>query len=94
MKTGDETVTISDEVPWLEDSYDAMIVAKLMIPFQVIDFGKEYKERIVDYMFSEYKVGRTSNPDILCNKQIKFDLFLKKHWSLMQIILQLDTTLL
>ena len=65
-----------------------------MIPFQVIDFSKEYKERIVDYMFSEYKVGRTPNPDILCNKEIKFDLFLKKHWSLMQIILQLDTTLL
>ena len=75
----DETVTISDECPWLEDSYDAMIVAKkLMIPFQVIDFSKEYKERIVDYMFSEYKVGRTPNPDILCNKEIKFDLFLKK----------------
>ncbi len=75
----DETVTISDECPWLEDSYDAMIVAKkLMIPFQVIDFSKEYKKRIVDYMFSEYKVGRTPNPDILCNKEIKFDLFLKK----------------
>ena len=56
-----------------------MIVAKkLMIPFQVIDFSKEYKKRIVDYMFSEYKVGRTPNPDILCNKEIKFDLFLKK----------------
>ena len=75
----DETVTISNECPWLEDSYDAMIVAKkLMIPFQVIDFSKEYKKRIVDYMFSEYKVGRTPNPDILCNKEIKFDLFLKK----------------
>ena len=75
----DETVTISDECPWLEDSYDAMIVAKkLMIPFQVIDFSKEYKKRIVDYMFNEYKVGRTPNPDILCNKEIKFDLFLKK----------------
>ena len=75
----DETVTISDECPWLEDSYDAMIVAKkLMIPFQVIDFSKEYKKRIVDYMFGEYKVGRTPNPDILCNKEIKFDLFLKK----------------
>ena len=78
----DETVTISDECPWLEDSYDAMIVAKkLMIPFQVIDFSKEYKKRIVDYMFSEYKVGRTPNPDILCNKEIKFDLFLKKGYS-------------
>ena len=73
----DESVTISAECPWLEDSYDAMIVAKkLMSPFQVIDFSKEYKKRIVDYMFSEYKVGRTPNPDILCNREIKFKSFL------------------
>ena len=89
----DETVTISDECPWLEDSYDAMIVAKkLMIPFQVIDFSKEYKKRIVDYMFSEYKVGRTPNPDILCNKEIKFDLFLKKalEFNVFELISGLD----
>jgi len=74
----DDTVTISDECPWLEDSYDAMMVAEsLGIPFQSIDLSKEYKERIVDYMFKEYQQGRTPNPDILCNREIKFDLFLK-----------------
>ena len=74
----DETVTISDECPWIDDSNDAMLVAnKLNIPFQVIDLSKEYKERIVEYMFSEYESGRTPNPDILCNREIKFDLFLK-----------------
>ena len=75
----DETVIIDDECPWIEDSNDALQVAeKLGIPFQVIDFSKEYKEKIVDYMFKEYKNGRTPNPDILCNREIKFDLFLKK----------------
>src|SRR5258708_6227389 len=73
----DDTVTISNECPWLDDSNDAMIVAQhLGIPFQAIDLSKEYKERIVDYMFAEYKVGRTPNPDILCNREIKFDIFL------------------
>ena len=74
----DESVTISDECPWIDDSNDAMLVAdQLGIPFQVIDLSAEYKERIVEYMFSEYKVGRTPNPDVLCNREIKFDLFLK-----------------
>jgi len=74
----DDSVTISDECPWLEDSNDAMLVAeKLGIPFQVVDLSKAYKERIVDYMFNEYKIGRTPNPDVLCNREIKFDLFLK-----------------
>ena len=73
----DTNVTISKECPWLEDSYDAMLVAeKLSIPFQVIDLSKDYKKKIVDYMFEEYKNGRTPNPDILCNREIKFDLFL------------------
>lgn len=73
----DESVTISAECPWLEDSHDAMIVAeKLGIPFQTVDLSEQYKERIVDYMFDEYKNGRTPNPDILCNREIKFDLFL------------------
>ncbi len=72
-----EEVTISNECPWLEDSYDAIMVSqKLGIPFQTVDLSKEYKERIVDYMFDEYSNGRTPNPDILCNKEIKFDLFL------------------
>ena len=75
----DESVIIDDDCPWIEDSNDALQVAEILeIPFQVIDFTKEYKERIVDYMFLEYKNGRTPNPDILCNREIKFDLFLKK----------------
>jgi tRNA-uridine 2-sulfurtransferase len=74
----DDTVTISDECPWLEDSNDAMLVAdKLGIPFQTIDLSKEYKTQIVDYMFAEYQQGRTPNPDILCNREIKFDVFLQ-----------------
>lgn len=74
----DDSVTISDECPWLEDSNDAMLVAnKLGIPFQTLDLSKEYKERIVDYMFNEYEKGRTPNPDVLCNREIKFDVFLK-----------------
>lgn len=74
----DDTVTISKECPWLDDSNDAMIVAQhLGIPFQTIDLSKEYKERIVDYMFAEYQSGRTPNPDVLCNREIKFDIFLK-----------------
>lgn len=73
----DDSVTISDECPWLDDSNDAMIVAeKLGIPFQTIDFSKEYKKQIVDYMFEEYQQGRTPNPDVLCNREIKFSLFL------------------
>tara|TARA_B110000879_G_C11156088_1_gene506936 strand:- start:247 stop:1437 length:1191 start_codon:yes stop_codon:yes gene_type:complete len=74
----DTSVTISKECPWVEDSNDAMSVAEtLEIPFQTIDLSKDYKERIVDYMFKEYKRGRTPNPDILCNREIKFDIFLK-----------------
>lgn len=74
----DTSVTISDECPWLEDSNDAMLVAeKLGIPFQVVDLSEQYKEKIVDYMFREYQMGRTPNPDVLCNREIKFDVFLK-----------------
>lgn len=74
----DDSVTISNECPWLEDSHDAMIVAqKLNIPFQAIDLSRQYKERIVDYMFAEYQAGRTPNPDVLCNREIKFDIFLE-----------------
>jgi tRNA-specific 2-thiouridylase len=74
----DDTVTISKECPWLEDSNDAMLVAeKLGIPFQTVDLSVEYKDRIVDYMFKEYEMGRTPNPDVLCNREIKFDVFLK-----------------
>lgn len=74
----DESVTLSSECPWLEDSNDAMLVAeKLGIPFQTVDLSKDYKARIVDYMFAEYERGRTPNPDVLCNREIKFDVFLK-----------------
>lgn len=74
----DESVTLSDECPWIDDSNDALLVAnQLGIPFQVIDLSKEYKERIVEYMFNEYSAGRTPNPDVLCNREIKFDVFLK-----------------
>jgi tRNA-specific 2-thiouridylase len=74
----DDSVTISNECPWLEDSNDAMLVAdKLGIPFQTVDLSQQYKERIVDYMFHEYKMGRTPNPDVLCNREIKFDVFMK-----------------
>ncbi|MGB1231234.1 MAG: tRNA 2-thiouridine(34) synthase MnmA [Winogradskyella sp.] len=73
----DDSVTISDECPWLEDSNDAVLVAdKLGIPFQTIDLSIQYKERIVDYMFNEYEKGRTPNPDVLCNREIKFDVFM------------------
>jgi len=74
----DESVTLSDECPWIDDSNDALLIAEqLNIPFQVIDLSKEYKEKIVDYMFNEYEAGRTPNPDVLCNREIKFDVFLK-----------------
>lgn len=74
----DDSVTISDECPWLDDSNDAMLVAeKLGIPFQTVDLSEQYKERIVNYMFNEYEKGRTPNPDVLCNREIKFDVFLK-----------------
>ena len=73
----DDSVTLSNECPWLDDSNDAMIVAqRLGIPFQTIDLSEDYKKRIVDYMFAEYQRGRTPNPDILCNREIKFDVFL------------------
>ena len=74
----DESVIINNDCPWIDDSNDAMLVAEhLGIPFQVLDLSKAYKERIVDYMFEEYAAGRTPNPDILCNREIKFDVFLK-----------------
>ena len=54
-----------------------MVAEKLSIPFQTIDLSKEYQTRIIDYMFDEYKNGYTPNPDVLCNREIKFDVFLK-----------------
>ena len=79
----DASVTLEDECPWIEDSNDALLVAqKLGIPFQVIDMSDLYKERIVDYMFDEYQKGRTPNPDVLCNREVKFDVFMKTALSL------------
>ena len=79
----DPDVTINHECPWIDDANDAMLIAEqLGIPFQVIDLSIDYKERIVDYMFKEYQAGRTPNPDVLCNREIKFDLFLKAALSL------------
>lgn len=79
----DASVTLEDECPWIEDSNDALLVAKrLGIPFRVIDMSVLYKERIVDYMFAEYEKGRTPNPDVLCNREVKFDVFMKTALSL------------
>jgi len=66
------------ECTWMEDRRDAMrVAAHLEIPFETLDLEKEYKKEVVDYMISEYKNGRTPNPDIMCNREIKFGAFLK-----------------
>ena len=79
----DDSVILDNECPWIEDSNDALLVAQTLgIPFQTIDLSAEYKTRIVDYMFAEYQAGRTPNPDVLCNREIKFDVFLKTALSL------------
>ena len=72
----DDSVTLDNACPWVDDANDALLVAQhLGIPFQVIDLSDAYKERIVNHMFAEYAAGRTPNPDVLCNREIKFDLF-------------------
>ncbi len=74
----DKSLTLNNECPWIEDSnYALEVCEQLEIPFQTIDLSKEYKERIIDYMINEYSIGKTPNPDILCNREIKFDVFLK-----------------
>jgi tRNA-specific 2-thiouridylase len=79
----DESVTINNECAWVDDSRDALLTAEhLGIPFQTVDFSVQYKERIVNYMFAEYEAGRTPNPDVLCNREIKFDLFLEAAMSI------------
>lgn len=75
----DTTGLLKADCPWLDDRYDAEAVArKLGIPFHFVDLSAEYHERVVDYMFAEYAKGRTPNPDVLCNREIKFDAFMKK----------------
>lgn len=64
--------------PWKQDYQDAKRVAvQLGIPFKVYDFQKEYRQKVVEYMIDEYKIGRTPNPDIMCNQEVKFKLFLE-----------------
>jgi tRNA-specific 2-thiouridylase len=68
---------ITSECTWEEDALIAKMVAKkLDIPFHIVDLSKDYKKRVVDYMFAEYQAGRTPNPDVLCNREIKFDTFM------------------
>lgn len=75
----DTTGVLKAECPWLDDKFDAEAVArKLGIPFHMVDLSDEYRARVVDYMFAEYEKGRTPNPDVLCNREIKFDSFLRK----------------
>ena len=70
------TGTLSGDCPWEDDVIFAQLVArKLDIPFEVVDLSDSYRERVVDYMFEEYRCGRTPNPDVLCNREIKFDMF-------------------
>ena len=73
----DRTGTITSRCTWEDDAMIAKMVAKkLDIPFHIVDLSKDYKQRVVDYMFAEYSKGRTPNPDVLCNREIKFDIFL------------------
>lgn len=75
----DTTGTLHGDCEWEEDRYVAEMVArKIGIPFHFVDLSDQYRQRVVDYMFSEYEKGRTPNPDVLCNREIKFDAFLKE----------------
>ena len=74
----DTTGTLHGDCEWEEDKFVAEMVAKkLGIPFHFVDLSGIYRQKVVDYMFSEYEKGRTPNPDVLCNREIKFDAFLK-----------------
>ena len=74
----DASTTLHGDCEWEEDRFVAEMVArKIGIPFYFVDLSEEYRKRVVDYMFDEYEKGRTPNPDVLCNREIKFDAFLK-----------------
>ena len=74
----DADATLHGDCEWEEDRFVAEMVArKIGIPFYFVDLSKQYRQRVVDYMFSEYEKGRTPNPDVLCNREIKFDAFLE-----------------
>ena len=74
----DASTTLHGDCEWEEDRFVAELVArKIGIPFYFVDLSKEYRQRVVDYMFDEYEKGRTPNPDVLCNREIKFDAILK-----------------
>ena len=74
----DASTTLHGDCEWEEDRFVAELVArKIGIPFYFVDLSEEYRQRVVDYMFDEYEKGRTPNPDVLCNREIKFDAFLK-----------------
>ena len=73
----DRTGTLTSSCSWEDDALIAKMVAqKLDMPFHIVDLSKDYKKRVVDYMFDEYSKGRTPNPDVLCNREIKFDIFM------------------
>ncbi len=75
----DTTGTLEGDCPWHDDRLFAELVAKkLDIPLHVVDLSADYRTRVVDYMFAEYERGRTPNPDVLCNREIKFDVFLRE----------------
>ena len=74
----DADSTLHGDCEWEEDRFVAEMVArKIGIPFYFVDLSKQYRQRVVDYMFDEYAKGRTPNPDVLCNREIKFDAFLQ-----------------
>ena len=74
----DADATLHGDCEWEEDRFVAEMVArKIGIPFYFVDLSKQYRQRVVDYMFDEYAKGRTPNPDVLCNREIKFDAFLQ-----------------
>ena len=75
----DTTGTLEGDCPWHDDRVFAELVArKLDIELHVVDLSADYRTRVVDYMFAEYERGRTPNPDVLCNREIKFDVFLRE----------------